>query len=304
MSLENEAKALFKEKSKIETINKFSVVSMRARDANKIYSLVGGLESIDGIDNEGGKEANSEFCGSKFNEWMSEIETPKTTLKKLKDARNELSKQGIEHSLREILRDCTPVRKRRNSEHDGEWSMDRKWELKPFMRTDKVMGESPSLVIRCMIGFNSFTDAKMITEYASKAGALSDIIESLGIKTKLSIVHDNSNRFNNNEGKISHTNRFDFLIKDFDEYGSLDAIATCFHASTQRRTLFTLYAVCAASMNMGLTYGLGQSKQEPIIKDKAGEITVDINNLDKLIRGDTSEIKKLMNAIKQQSWNS
>lgn len=302
MDAVNKAKQFYKDKTKQEKIGEYTVTSIRARDANHIYTLIGDLKNIDEVENQGGKDANKSFCGTTYNEWIREIEKPSSTLENIKREREKIEKIGIEHTLKEIIRECVPVRKRRNSEHDGEWSLDRKWELKPFMRTDKDIGEAPSLVIRCMGGFNGMTDAEEITEYASKAGALSDIIESIGIKTRLSIVHDNQGRFSKTRDEITSKNRFEYLIKDFDEYGSLDAMATCFHASTQRRTMFTLYALVAATNKWILTDGLGQSIEHPLINDKPGEITVSINNLDSLIRGDTSEIKKLMSALRAQSW--
>jgi hypothetical protein len=302
MDAVNKAKQFYKDKTKQENVGEYTVTSIKARDANHIYTLIGDLEYIDGVKNQGGKSAGQSFCGTTYEEWIAEIEKPSITLNNIKREREKIEKSGIENTLKEIIRECVHVRKRRNSEHDGEWSLDRKWELKPFMRTDKDTGEAPSLVIRCMGGFNGMTKAEQITEYASKACALSDIIESIGIKTRLSIIHDNQGRFSKTRDEITYKNRFEYLIKDFDEYGSLDAMATCFHASTQRRTMFALYALVAATNKWVLTDRLGKSIEHPIINDNPGEITLSINNLDSIIRGDTSEIKKLMNALKTQSW--
>jgi len=135
----------------------------------------------------------------------------------------------------------TPMRKRRVSEHDGEWDMSRQWEIAPFHATYRAFQERKAIDINAQFAFNGAYDPEEITAYGAMIWAISELIESAGIRCR--VVWCKQNKGISEDKDVNSSMRIE--LKAHQEYVAPSLIAAAFQARFYRRAGFAL--IVAAS---------------------------------------------------------
>lgn len=173
--------------------------------------------------------------------------------------RDKLKKTGFERKLREKIAMIAPRRTRCNSEHDGEWSLDRKWDTTPFQATKKALGAGRTLDITVNLCASAGVDSKDFDRFGTQVWAISDLIEGAGIQTRITAQYDVGRLGETKEG-----GQVDGLIqiqlKDPTQFVTPTRLAACFTTNFYRRPVFALMVGVSQLENGEVDYGLGSPR--------------------------------------------
>lgn len=128
------------------------------------------------------------------------------------------------------------TRKRRLNEHDGEYDLDKKWEVKPFSKADKGFTPVKQLEINVDFSFSAGVSPEAINNYGVKVASICDLLESYGITTKLYIMNNLNGNISLGGNSVNQQTKI--LIKDFGEYLPKSQLVRAFSASFFRRVCF------------------------------------------------------------------
>ncbi len=164
-----------------------------------------------------------------------------------------LKNSNIFKNLRTSLGE-TPRRRRTSSAYDGDYDHDKKWDLEPFNRADRLNSNVTTLTLYAYMSFNSKTSSRTIDRYGALIAALVDILESHGIVVRIELVKCNLGFCN----ALSSTSLVDRItIKDFGEYLPPPTLVRVFSSNFYRRVLFTRIVIAAHETGQDADYGLG-----------------------------------------------
>lgn len=216
----------------------------------------------------------------------------KIDLRPFQKERKRLEESGLLGKLTTTSADLTPKRKRRNSEHDGEWDMARKYEIQPFASTHRIMQAERTLDIVCNFGISGYADAESITRFGVFCWSIVDIIESAGIRCNLFITEDGTAI---DVARGHNTNRIKIQLKKASEYVSPSLLAAAFTCNFKRRLLFSMIPLCADLGDYAVSLSLGRPiSVEDAAKFENGVLTLSPNAAE----GMTAELEKqLLEAI-------
>lgn len=181
---------------------------------------------------------DNQFCGGTFRELTNAL-SGKADMKNFLAARAELEKTGIERRIKTRLAELFPRRKRRMSEHDGEWSYDRRWEVTPFQAIAQVASPTRTLQINCRFAARASVSAAHIAKYGAMAWAIIDLIEGSGVSVEVNwLLHSNG------VGR-SYALETDHVVnlKRAGEYLAPSLLAGLFTPNFYRRAAFGLEAI-------------------------------------------------------------
>lgn len=205
-------------------------------------------------------EDREEFCGGTFKSLQNDLKG-NIDLDPFMREKEKLLSSGLLQKLQTAMRDAVPRRKRVMSEHDGEWSMDRQWELEPFSSTKKAMAQGRTLDIVCNFAVSCQASAKEINRYGAIAWGISDLIESAGIYTRVVCRYEIEN-VDRNKAETSTDTLIEIEVKKAGQYMPPKMLAAIFQSNFFRRPIFALI-VAAADLNQKLvSHGLGRSKEQ------------------------------------------
>jgi hypothetical protein len=180
--------------------------------------------------------------------------------------REKLSK--LRASLQEEVKPVGRMRKRCLSEHDGEWQMERQWEIAPFTATRRETGGYlPTLAIDIDFSFSVGVDSDKIAEFGAFCWAIVDVLESTGITTDLAVQNTGYLEAYNDMGDLAGTNKgllTNVAVKTAGEYVDTMTLARCFTPGFLRRGIFL--AKYAAGDALGASLGSGLSM--PFIQER------------------------------------
>lgn len=212
-------------------------LDLSARD---VFGIVGlGKDAFPNSGNTGHcTNEDSDFRGCTFEEFKAMGEG-EFNIKPFLKARDKM--RSLSETLQKELAPVGRARKRRMSEHDGEWSLDRQWELHPFASTYQVQtGVIPFLRILVDCSFNAGHKAADIAEYGAFCWSVVDAIEKQGIATE--VVLQNTSAMLINEGSETYHKaygsnklRVSIKVKETGQYMDTLAMARCFTAGFYRR---------------------------------------------------------------------
>lgn len=187
------------------------------------------------------------------------------------EAREKLEKSGLLRNLQAEVQKAIPKRKRFVSEHDGEWDLDRKWEISPFMNTTRALSPGRVIEIDASFSISAWTKSEAIDKYGAFVWAISDLIEQAGYKTRVTWF----NLCQGVDKRRSFGNRLEIEVKKPDAYMSPSVLAAAFKANFFRRVGFAMLALTADVGSGEADCGLGSpiAEREPIRYDK-GRIVV------------------------------
>ena len=190
------------------------------------------------------------------NEWAGgSLETALTipSLDTFLKAKQDLVKSGI---LRGIKPESTFKAKRRRvlSEHDGDWSFERRWDLKPFSSTHREQAPVPHIEILADFSISGMHSSKNVDEYGAYVWSIAQILEDMGVSTTIGIQ-------NNTDWQGDGHSLITVIAKQSGTYISPQALAQVFRSCYYRRAIFGMMAEARASANKTCGPNFGRPTQ-------------------------------------------
>lgn len=169
----------------------------------------------------------------------------------------ELERSGFTRHFKTETWQIKPLRKRRFSEHDGEWSYDRRYEIQPFQATTKTNTPTRVLRIRAQFSVSGAAHSKDIDKYGALVWAICQLIERSGIQTEIIWADD---CLGIDDSKVLNAN-IEVLVKKPGQYLAPSMLATCFSTLFFRRIGFAFIVASANTAGFASSYGLGRPKK-------------------------------------------
>lgn len=200
------------------------------------------------------------------------------------------------------LKDVTSWQRRNRfqSEHDGDFDFDKRFEIKPFNSTvNKNNGIRRMVKVNVDFSFNCGISAEEIERYGIRVWSIIDIIESQGICCEVNYMWHSTGTYFPKESandQYKHRQKTIINIKRSDEYVDIKKIARAFTPWFFRRLLFAMDSFIGDSINEKVCTGLGKAENNPFKEGVfPGEINLKIN----MINNGTLDHEKLNEFVKQ-----
>ncbi len=158
-------------------------------------------------------------------------------------AKNKLLSSGLLSKVQTQIATNIPKRRRVFTEYDGEWSYERVGHEKPWETVAKRPGAVRTVDLVCHACFSCASNSSEIDEYGTLAWALSQVLESSGIATRVVLAYD----VDGIDSRGSRDLSLKVEVKKSGEYLSPPRLASTFRAVFYRRAVFAAWvAVCDA----------------------------------------------------------
>lgn len=243
------------------------------------------------------KEISSGFAGGTFKDLVENL-NGNADLTMLKAAKEKLEKTGLKEKLMPIIQAVNPKRRRYNSEHDGDWSYDRRHEITPFSNTKRVYAAQVRTIdLQVHFAVSGDVDSESLDEYGALVWAISDILESAGLTTRITFTTSTNQSFLK-RGKNLLMN---FEIKRYGQYFSPSTIAGAFKTTFYRRLTWAFRHLMADTIDDGIQTGMGyQASPDKTIDFRDGKIIMspmklDDSNFDYLAKSIEQEVIRALN---------
>lgn len=164
-------------------------------------------------------------------------------------------------------------RRRQMNEYDGEFILERKYDITPFNRASRISTPTRAIEIVADFSISSYMSSDSINTYGSYVWSISQILEQLGINTKINLIHQS-------EGLFLDYNQwcnFTIKIKDYNEYINPVSLADCFTSLFYRRPTFASWIKLADEKGFPINESLGRPRELTVknnIEFKDGKIYV------------------------------
>lgn len=172
--------------------------------------------------------------------------------------------------VQEELAPVGRIRKRRMSEHDGEWIPERQWEMQQFAATYKENGGIlPTLQVDVDFSFSAMVDAAQIAKYGAFCWAIVDALEGAGITVGLALrVGVQLDLRGGSIPKKGSNTLFNFEIKKPGEYMDAMSMARCFTPGFFRRGCFSAFFGVGTVTGGRVGYGIGSPyiESRPVVE--------------------------------------
>lgn len=167
-----------------------------------------------------------------------------------------------------------PRRKRRMSEHEGDWDFERMWELKPYQHCVRMRSIINIVKIDAHFACSGATKSHEITKYGGLVWAISKIIEDAGIQTEITYCERAKNVGYNGTGIETR-----MLIKKPGEYIAPSFLAATFTSNHYRRLGFALQALCVPiNDNDQSCDSMGSATPGAAMQFEDGRLTMDVRS--------------------------
>lgn len=167
----------------------------------------------------------------------------------------EMETSGILRRLRTQIGLAYPKRRRVFSEHDGDWDYDRRWDIMPFQATSRPPQVGRTLILNCDMCVNASTKSKALDKYGVLVWAISNIIESAGICTRILYTE-----FSTGATEDGSSSDIEVIIKNTGEYIAPPLLASVFQTNFFRRIGFSLLTLAAEAVGEEVAMGLGHAE--------------------------------------------
>lgn len=114
-----------------------------------------------------------------------------TDMRVFHEAREAFKDSEIGRALGKLVESISSYRKRKFSEHDGDWNYDRRFEIATFQESKRQLVPGRVVTIRCYPAFNGAATSFEITRFGAQVWALVDFLESTGVYTKIEYIKQN-----------------------------------------------------------------------------------------------------------------
>ena len=238
-------------------------------------------------------DSSSNFAGITPKELENHASGMGIDLKAFQEAKEKL--KDFSSALQTNFAPIASSRKRRFSEHDGEYSYDRRNEIEPFQACVKEKsGVLNTLVLNVDFNFSAFHDAAKITKFGAFCFAIFSKLEEAGISCEVNLRQSINGLCTSGKVKDKKTD-FYIRVKEAGSYVEESEIARCFTSGFYRRACFAFWTACAENNDSEVCSGLGFVQALPD-ETQAGSITLSFgnqtDNQEKLIAGILAAIKK------------
>lgn len=242
--------AMYKLGCRTELVNKKTVVFNA--QAQKLFNLLDQQETFKSKNDSVQRifKNDSDFYGK-----LSDLKLFRQGEIDLKDylkAKKTLENSDLFRKLKPKLESITPSRKRILSEYDGEWSLDRQWDLKPFSATKKILSQTKVLDIELDFSISCGAIKESIDAYGALAWALVQVIEKTGIQCNVSINFTAEDL--NSEGVKSDIT---IELKKAGQYLSPQILAATLNNTFYRRICFFMLSAISDVTDQIASSGLG-----------------------------------------------
>lgn len=153
--------------------------------------------------------------------------------------KNELAKSKL---MQRVVNKNNLVNRRRRSfsEHEGEWSLDRRWEIKPFSNAKRIPTPARFIDIYCYFNIHAGVGQEEITRYGIALWSINNVLETAGIGTRIFYVQQGRRVADPDYGSNKRMDTFiKILLKEPSKYISPIALAKCLTANFYRRVMFS-----------------------------------------------------------------
>jgi hypothetical protein len=211
------------------------------------------------------------WCGGTRSGLVSDL-SGKKDLTAAKEAKRKLESSGFVSALDLAVAEVIPRRGRIFSDEEGDWMMERKWEITPFMRMVKAKTATNVLDLDVVFDANGGTSAKILDQYGSIIWSVIDILEARGICCRVKYIMDSLNGIRGkSSGSVSSL--VEIVVKEPGEYLAPNLMAAVFQTNFFRRLGFVLLVTAADSQKLETTDGLGSARSyQEVIKVSPGKM--------------------------------
>lgn len=176
------------------------------------------------------------FSGMANPDYAKELTGETTKLQQaFQRAREELAASGLKESLQASATGMQRKRKRKLSDIEGQYDYLRRYDAFPFVTHVIENREAPNTVELCFpMTMNGGASQKELNEFCARCLALAEIIEGAGYRVR--IVGESWNTVGSNQG--TRTELTHIVLREEDEYGDVQSLATYASAEFFRRIMF------------------------------------------------------------------
>lgn len=230
---------------------------------------------------------DKEFCGGSYAILKGDL-NGNADMEPFKRAYEELMESDILRKLMAETALMKPRRRRRMSEHDGEWDYDKRWELKPFQKCYRERSGTKRITLLALFTIRGHTSASTITKYGAFIWALAKIIEDAGVLVE--VVYRQSATGTGGGTRI----KSDIVVKRTDEYVPPQILAACFTPNFYRRLGFGMRVLTVPYKNESTCYVGGSVESNGHIKFKNGVLEVQFGGQNKSFDVIEAELLKIL----------
>lgn len=193
------------------------------------------------------------FAGGTFQDlisWDTDFSQFNDTLKKI-------SQDKLWQQVQKRLGETT-TRKRAKSEHDGEWSYDNRFDIKPFYRRTQSKQVTRIVRLYAESGFSFDVSTKTINAYGAFVAAVINMLEKHGVMVDFYIRYTSKNFIEPARSNPPQSFLFiEMKVKSSDEYLPPQKILKAISSNWYRRAGFCSIVLAAEAINKTATIGLG-----------------------------------------------
>ena len=178
-------------------------------------------------------------------------------------------------------------RKRVMSDLEGDWDIDKRWEIAPFNSAIKKNMPITSVKINCDFSIPASINSADIMDYAALCWSVISRVESQGISSEVNLVNISKNMDYNS----THNLYMIYNIKKAGTYQDLNSMARFFSCNFYRRAIFQIMDEIPKFYKKTACVGLGTPIQgafyaipgEISLAPKIVQSEIDFNDLEKKI---------------------
>lgn len=169
---------------------------------------------------------------------------------------NEISSNKVWKNLATQLGSAS-VRRRVRDRFDGEWDLDKKWDMEPFTKRSTAMQARKIVRINCESSFSAYVPAKDIDRYGAFVTAVVSLLEKSGTTVELWANYTAEGHAGSNDDSGF---KFMIKIKDASEYMPVQSILRTLSSVWYRRAIFGLIVQAGEALGKSTSMGLGRPK--------------------------------------------
>jgi len=194
-------------------------------------------------------------------------------------ALDKLDKNGLVSRLKTKGALSKPRRKRSRSEHEGDFDLDRMWDLKPYQKCVRIPQRVKTIKVYANFSCSGMSSSEDLMRYGSLVWGIVQIIENAGIQVE---VYYREVGIGVDSGESVDVLSL-IQVKKPGEYLSPQALAAVFTSNFYRRLGFAIQSLAVALDDKKCSSSMGRAKpakQSIVFKDGALHLDVKAHLVD------------------------
>jgi hypothetical protein len=168
-------------------------------------------------------------------------------------AQEGLNKNGLMAKLRTKISNGAPKRKRFFSEHDGDYDLDRRFEITPFQHTHRQATQNRVVTVRVNFTISGMETSENIDRYGALCWAIADLIEKAGVQARVVLELGGAQCDTGRTQKQA----IDVVLKKPGQYLAPSLLAAAMQANFFRRVGFAFVVISAEAAGLQVAENLG-----------------------------------------------